>query len=234
MKRLFSLFAILLIAVMAFTASSCRSVKESTISTTERHHVSKEADTLAIIAKSDAVDSTSYYHNLVDSLISELLTFKQRYHDLYVKDSIFVNQYRVDSVSVRDSSWSVTNADGSTTHYKDTKEYRYTYQQLEKHKESIVKEKQHEIDSLISTANRYKMTIDSLQSVISEYDELFYYTMEKDSTSNVISQNRDTTIVNDKTWFEKIKEKIGGFTLAMIIAAIIAFIVHLIFKFKKL
>lgn len=234
MKRLFSLFAILLIAVMAFTASSCRSVKESTISTTERHHVSKEADTLAHIVKADAIDSTGYYHNLVDSLIKELHTIKERYRELYVKDSTFVNQYRVDSISVRDSSWSVTNADGSTTHYKNTQKEKYTYQQLDKYKESILKDRQREIDSLINESNSIRQRYDSIYNAYIVYDRLFHYSVVQDSTTNETSQNDATTIVKDKTWFEQLKDKVGGFTLAMILAAIIALIVHFIFKFKKL
>lgn len=233
MKRLFSLFAMLLIVVMAFTASSCRSVKESTTSTTERHHVSKEADTLAHIVKADALDSMRYYHNLVDSLSRELYTFKERYRELYVKDSMYVNQYRVDSISVRDSSWSVINADGSTTHYKNTKEERYTLMQLDKYKESILKDRQREIDSLINDSKRLRERYDSIYNAYLRYDSLFHYSVVQDSTINDTSQNSATTIVKDKTWFEKLKDKLGGFTFAMIIAAVITLVVNFVFKSKE-
>lgn len=233
MKRLFSLFAILLIVVMAFTASSCRSVKESTTSSIERHHVSKEADTLAVIAKSEALDSTSYYHNLVDSLIKELYMIKERYRELYLKDSTFVNQYRVDSISVRDSSWSVTNADGSTTHYKNTQKEKYTYQQLDKYKESILKDRQREIDSLINDSRMIRAQCDSLRNVCFRYDSLLRYSVVQDSTIIGLSENTATTTEKNKTWFEKLKDRLGGFTLALIVAAFIALVVHIVFKIRK-
>lgn len=190
MKRV--LFVLAVIACML----SCRSVKS--VGSTERHHYSNGADTLVAVSILERADSSSYFRSKIDSLSRELHYYRQMYRELYVKDSVNTNQYRTDSVSVKDTTWMQHNPDGSVTYHNYREKNTYSYQQLERYRQQIVKESRATIDSLIERNMCLQTRYDSLMQAYIMVDSLLQYEAKKDSISDAVNESqKDTIYKND-------------------------------------
>ena len=198
---------LLFILVSVVCLLSCRSVKnESTIAT---HHYSSGADTLAAVSLSERRDSTNYYHGVIDSLCNQLREVRQKFRDLYVRDSINTFQYRGDSVSVKDTTWMEINADGSITYHHNREKYTYTSLQVEKMRQQIIKESQATVDSLIEKNERQQQIIDSISQYRSYVDSVSLYRSKMDSMANVVT-DMQKTIIEKNSLFDKIKLILGS------------------------
>ena len=197
---------------------SCRSVKSEGY--VETHHFSNGEDTMTAVAKSATVDSLKAFRVEIDSLSVELRKARQMYRDLYVKDSVNENRYRSDSVHVRDSSWMEINDDGSVSHYKYRETNTYSYQQLERYSQQIVKESQAIIDSLAETNTRLQARCDSLYRFKFLADSISIYKARIDSLSDVAVDREKTTIRKNSLW-DSIKQFVGGILACLLILAIV-------------
>ena len=202
---------------------SCRSVKNECI--TKTHHNSINADTLAAIAKSATVDSTRYYHGVIDSLCSQLRDVRQKYRELYVKDSINTYQYRADSVSVRDTTWMEVNNDGSVTYHNYREKNTFSYQQVESIKQHIINENRASVDSLIEINQRQQVVIDSISQYRSYVDSVAIYRSKLDSMSNVVNDMQKTIIEQYSLW-DRIKTILGSifFFIAPVFAGVVLYL----------
>lgn len=216
MKKLF-LFLVLTACVL-----SCRTVHNDGY--IEHHHTSNGADTLAAVSHVEKKDSSNYFHGVIDSLATELSSIQQKYHDLYVRDSINENTYRKDSVNVKDSAWVHVNPDGTFTYYKYTEKTYYTYQQFERFKQQIVKESAATIDSLIEKNEHLQAKYDSLSVYQSLIDSVSIYKSKIDSLSNVITEKEKVTIIKNSLW-DKIRAilVLAGF-LVFVLAAVYVYL----------
>lgn len=197
-----------LLFIMAAVACllSCRSVKnESTL--TVRHY-SKDADTLAAVSYEERHDSTNYYHGVIDSLAQELRNVRQMYRNIYVQDSINENRYRADSVNVKDSTWMQINADGSVSHYNYREKNTYSFLQLERYRQQIVKESKATIDSLVERNTYLQARYDSISKFRSLADSVSIYKAKVDSLMED-SRSKEKTIVEKLSLWSLIKV-IGG------------------------
>ena len=177
---------------------SCRSVKS--VGSTERHHYSNGADTLAAVSFSERADSSSYFRSKIDSLSRELHYYRQMYRELYVKDSVNTNQYRTDSVSVKDTTWMQHNPDGSVTYHNYREKNTYSYQQLERYRQQIVKESRATIDSLIERNMCLQARYDSLLQAYIRVDSLLQYEARKESISDAVSEKQKETTYKINIW----------------------------------
>lgn len=193
-----------LISIMVSVACllSCRSVKnESTLAT---HHFSNGADTLAAVSLAERHDSTNYYHGVIDSLDQELRDVRQMYRNIYVHDSINENRYRADSVNVKDSTWMQINADGSVTYHNYREKNTYSFLQLERYRQQIVKECQATIDSLIERNTYLQARYDSISKFRSLADSVSIYKAKVDSLMED-SRSKEKTIVEKLSLLSRIK-----------------------------
>lgn len=197
---------------------SCRSVKNE--GSVDMHHYSNGADTIAAVSQSERIDSTSYYHGVIDSLSRELLNVRQKYRDLYVRDSIITNLYRADSVSVRDSTWMQFNADGSVTYHHDREKHTYSYQQLESYRQQIVRESQATIDSLTERNTYLQAQYDSIYRLKSLADSLSIYRSRLDSISDIVREKEKTTIRKNSFW-DSVKLVTGTLVFCVIVFAVL-------------
>ena len=209
-----------LLFIMAAVACllSCRSVKNEGF--IHEHHASIDADTLASVTNSERVDSTNYYHGVIDSLSSELRNVRQMFRDLYVRDSINTNQYRADSVNVKDTTWMQINADGSVTYHNYREKNTYSYQQLERYRQQIVRESQATIDSLIERNTYLQAQYDSIYKFKSLADSASMYKAKLDSISDSVSAKEKTTIKKNSLW-DSIKLVAGTMVFCVIVFAVI-------------
>ena len=201
MKKL--LFILAAIACML----SCRSVKNEGL--VQTHHYGVNADTLSAVVKAEGIDSTNYYHGVIDSLCNQLREVRQKFRDLYVRDSINTFQYRGDSVSVKDTTWMEINADGSITYHHYREKYTYTSLQVEKMRQQIIKESQATVDSLIEKNERQQQIIDSISQYRSYVDSVSLYRSKMDSMANVVT-DMQKTIIEKNSLFDKIKLILGS------------------------
>ena len=221
----FIMFLLMLAALtMMATMVSCRSVKESSVMNEKHQRVSVEADTMTAKSVAEKTDSMWHYRLLADSLINELAKSHERYNELLAKDSVSENMYRADSVYVKDSVWSVVGADGQVTNYRYTEKNKYSYQQFEKYKESIVKESQRTIDSLVSENTHLHAACDSLEGYKQIIDSLCFYNSHISELGDTASFSNEVTKVEGRTWWEKVKERIGLYTIVMVISLVVAII----------
>jgi hypothetical protein len=185
------LFVLALMACML----SCRSVKN--FGNVERHHYSRDADTLVAVSKMERADSSSYYRLKADSLSNELYRIKQDYKSLYVRDSINEVLHSKDSVSIKDTTWMQVNQDGSVTYHNYREKNTYSWKQFERHMQQIKKESQAVIDSLIERNECLQTKYDSISRYQSLIDSASVYKARLDSLSNAISEHEQTTIVKN-------------------------------------
>lgn len=197
---------------------SCRSVKnESTIAT---HHYSLDADTIETVSLTETRDSTGHYRRMVDSLSVELRRFKSLYRELYVNDSISTDQYRTDSEHVKDTTWMQVNADGSITYHHYREKNTYSYQQLERYRQQIVRESQATIDSLIGQNTYLQAQYDSIYRFKHIADSLSIYKAKFDSISNAVSEKEKTTVEKFGFW-SRVKVVAGTIVACAIVVAIV-------------
>ena len=207
---------------MAVTASllSCRSVKnESALAV---HHFSKEADSLAVLSRTERHDSTIYYHGVIDSLADELRNVSQMYRNLYVRDSIKENLYRADKESVKDTTWMTANPDGSVTYHHYREKIVTSHQQLERYRQQILKESHATIDSLIDRNTHLQAKYDSINKILSLADSVSVYKAKMDSISDAAT-SREKTVVEKFSLWSRIKV-IGGTLLLCAIVFVVAYI----------
>lgn len=181
---------------------SCRSVKSEGLMQEHHHHI--RADTLASIFKSERVDSTCYYHAVIDSLCSKLREVRQMFRNLYVKDSIARLQYRDDREHVKDTTWIERNPDGSITYHNYREKYIYSYQQVESVRNQVTKESQTTIDSLIERNERQRAIIDSMSRYQSYADSVSLYRSRLDSMSSVLI-DMQKTVIHKNSLFDRLK-----------------------------
>jgi len=215
---------VLFVLAVAACVLSCRSVNN--VGNVERHHYSRDADTLATVYHSERRDSSGHYHRMVDSLSVELQSVRQKYRDLYVKDSINESRYRSDSVHVKDSSWMKMNDDGTFTYYNYREKNTYSYQQLERYRQQIVRESQHTIDSLIERNTYLQAQYDSIYRFKSLADSASIYRAKADSLSDYVSEIEKTTIYKNSIWD---KLKVAGITAAFLIILFAIVVIYLKF-----
>lgn len=197
---------------------SCRSVKnESTLAV---RHYSKDADTLATVSNVERQDSTNYYHGVIDSLSRELKNVRQMNRNLYVQDSINENRYRADSVNVKDSTWMQINADGSVSHYNYREKNTYSFLQLERYQQQIVKESKATIDSLIERNTYLQARYDSIYKFKSLADSLYIYKAKLDSISDAVSDKEKTTVEKYSFW-SRVKLVTGTIVFCVIVIVIV-------------
>ena len=212
MKKVF-LFLALIACVL-----SCRSVmNEGTVAT---HHYGHDADTLSTISHTEKNDSSIYFHMKIDSLSVELQNVLQRYHELYVRDSINENTYRHDSVSAKDTTWFQINDDGSITYHHYRERNTYSYQQVERYKQQIMQECKETIDSLTERNERLQMQCDSMKRYVSLVDSVSEYRAKIDSLSSLIEEHEKVTVVKNSLW-DKIRVSIITTVLLIIIIAVL-------------
>ena len=200
---------------------SCRSVKNEGIIAT--HHYGMDADTLSIVSKSAKVDSTNYYHRVIDSLSRELKNVRQMYHNLYVRDSVSANQYHTDSEHVKDTTWMQVNADGSITYHHYREKQAYSYQQFESYRQQIVKDSKETIDSLIERNTYLQVQYDSISRFKSLADSLTIYKAKLNSISDALSEKEKKTVEKFSFW-SRVKTVTGT-----IIFCTVAFIIVLVY-----
>lgn len=205
------LFVVLSVACIML---SCRSVKNEGL--IETHHYSNVADSVETADKSATFDSTKVFRGMIDSLYVELRQARQMYRDLYVRDSVNESRYRSDSVHVRDSSWMEINDDGSVSHYKYRETNTYSYQQMERYRQQIVKESQATIDSLIKTNTHLQARCDSLIHFRSLADSLSIYKAKIDSLSDLVVNKEKTTIKKNSLW-DSIKYVAAGIIVCLFV-----------------
>lgn len=186
---------------------SCRSVQNEGL--VQTHHYGVNADTLSAVVKAEGIDSTNYYHGVIDSLCNQLREVRQKFRDLYVRDSINTFQYRGDSVSVKDTTWMEINADGSITYHNYREKYVYSYQQVESERNHVTRESQATIDSLIERNERQRAIIDSMSRYRSYVDSVSLYRSKMDSMANVVT-DMQKTIIEKNSLFDKIKLILGS------------------------
>lgn len=204
-------------AVMACMLS-CRSVKSE--GSIETHHYSNGTDTLATESHAERRDSSVYYHGVIDSLSRELKNVRQMYRNLYVRDSIIQNQYRADSVHVKDSTWMQINADGSVSHYSYREKNTYSYQQLDRYRQQIVMESKATIDSLIERNTYLQAQYDSICRFKSLADSLSVYKAKLDSISDAVSEKEKTTVEKFSFW-SRVKLVTGTIVFCVIVIVIV-------------
>ena len=197
---------------------SCRSVKN--VGSVEQHHYSNGADTLVAVSISERTDSSSYFRSKIDSLSVELARVRDAYHSLYEKDSINEVLHMKDSISVKDTTWLQVNADGSVTYHNYREKNTYSWQQLERYKQQIVRESQATIDSLIERNTLLQERCDSISNYRSLADSASVYKAKADSLSDIIREKEQTTIVKKDIWGD-IKASI---VMVLILLAGIAFV----------
>lgn len=195
---------------------SCRSVNNEGY--VERHHYSRDADTLAAISSTERTDSMGYYRWRVDSLSRELYRINQAYHKLHVRDSINEVISMKDSVSVKDTTWMQVNPDGSITYHHDREKETYIWQQLERYRQQIVKESQATIDSLVEKNECLRAMYDSISRYQSLIDSAMVYRSKADSLSNVLRQQERIEII---------KKDITGKIMAALATAVILVIIFI-------
>ena len=196
---------LLFILALAVSVLSCRSVKtEGSMAT---HHYSNEADTLATISIAEKVDSSSYFHGLIDSLSSELVNIQKQFHDIYLKDSIFEAQHVKDRESVKDTTWIVVNPDGTITYHHYRERNVTSHVQTDRFKQQIMKESQAVIDSLIDKNEHLRTQVDSMSQYVCLVDSVSQYRAKIDSLSSIIEEHEHVTVVKNSVW-DKIRASI--------------------------
>ena len=215
---------VLFVLAVAACVLSCRSVKN--VGNAERHHYSRDADTLVTVSNTERRDSSGHYRRMVDSLSVELQSVRRKYRDLYVKDSISTNQYRTDSEHVKDTTWMQINADGSITYHHYREKNTYSHQQLERYRQQIVKESRHTIDSLIERNTYLQAQYDSIYKFKSLADNASIYRARADSLSDHIREMERTTIYKNSIWD---KLKVAGITVAFLIILFAVILVYMKF-----
>lgn len=203
---------------------SCRSVKTEGVIAT--HHYGRDADTLATVSHVERQDSTNYYHGVIDSLSRELKNVRQMYRNLYFRDSISRNQYRTDSIHVKDSTWMQINPDGSVSHYNYREKNTYSYQQLESFRQQIVMESKATIDSLIERNTYLQAQYDSIYKFKSLEDSLSLYKAKLDSISDAVSEKEKTTVEKFSFWS---RVKLVTATIVFCVIVIVIVIIYLRF-----
>ena len=209
---------------MTVSLLSCRSVK--TAGSVATYHYSNGTDTLATISISERVDSSSYFHGLIDSLSSELVNIQKAFRDIYAKDSVNEVQRSKDRESIKDSTWMQINPDGSVTYHHYREKIVHSLQLLDRYKQQKVKESMATTDSIIDRNKHLQAQCDSMSVFRGLIDSVSVYKAKADSLSRIINEYEKETVVMNGVW-DKIKASI--MTAAFLIFMLVLLYVYIRF-----
>ena len=200
---------------------SCRSVYNE--GHTERHHYSREADTLVAVSIMEKNDSSRYFHSMIDSLSRELYSIRQAYHNMYVRDSINEMRHAKESESVKDTTWMTLNPDGTITYHHYREKNTYSMEQIERYRQQVRRDSLALTDSLIVTNARLQAMRDSIIIYQSLIDSVTIYKSKCDSLSEALIEQESKTVIKEDIW--------GKIKVALVVAAflIVVFVVLIIY-----